>query len=176
MTELDPQCRAARAWISATIDGEATDAERRALASHLSGCASCQGWSAVAGSLALRIRTAEPEPLPVPSFTPAAEHFVTGPPLLPRRRRRTLVANVLGVAAVAAGIAAAVGLAARPDAPAPQAAPTVPVLTVAQQPSWFVDGRPVGQEASQRDRSTQLRNVPLNPQHVVPAANADDEP
>jgi anti-sigma factor RsiW len=98
--ELDPKCQAARVWISAAIDGEATETERAALRSHVADCAACREWAALAESLVLRVRTAEPA-LPVrqlvlPPAVPARRHRRTG--------SRALVAVALAGAAIAAGV------------------------------------------------------------------------
>ncbi len=99
--ELNPTCQAVRVWISAAVDGEATETERAALRAHVAECAACSEWSALAESLVLRVRTAEPaRPL---------QQLVL-PPQQPARRRRgrgrvrTVAAVGLAVAAVAAGV------------------------------------------------------------------------
>jgi predicted anti-sigma-YlaC factor YlaD len=101
--ELDPICQAARVWISAAIDGEATGTERAALRTHVSECAGCREWAALAESLALRVRTAEPavpsRQLVLPPPRPAAR-----PVRRIRMRSRAIAAVGLAAAAVAAGV------------------------------------------------------------------------
>jgi predicted anti-sigma-YlaC factor YlaD len=98
--ELNPKCQAVRVWISAAVDGEATETERAALRAHVAECAACSEWSALAESLVLRVRTAEPaRPLQQLVLPPQQQ--------TPRRRRartRTFAAVGLAVAAVAAGV------------------------------------------------------------------------
>ncbi len=84
--ELDPTCQAARVWISAAIDGEATETERAGLRAHVAGCAACREWAALAESLALRVRTAEPAVPsrqlvlpPAPSAVPCGGAAVAAP-------------------------------------------------------------------------------------------------
>jgi anti-sigma factor RsiW len=97
--ELPPTCQIARIWISAAIDGEATETERAALRSHLADCAACREWAALSESLVLRVRTAEPaEPM---------RQLVLPPAPRARRRRagsRTFAAVGLAAAAIAAGV------------------------------------------------------------------------
>jgi anti-sigma factor RsiW len=97
--ELDPKCQAARVWISAAIDGEATATERTALRSHVADCAACREWAALAESLVLRVRTAEPA-------QPTRQLVL--PPGEPVRRRRTGSCAVVAVALAGAAIAAGV--------------------------------------------------------------------
>jgi predicted anti-sigma-YlaC factor YlaD len=98
--ELNPKCQAVRVWISAAVDGEATETERAALRAHVAECAACSEWAALAESLVLRVRTAEPaRPLKQLVLPPQQQ--------TPRRRRartRTFAAVGLAVAAVAAGV------------------------------------------------------------------------
>jgi predicted anti-sigma-YlaC factor YlaD len=98
--ELNPKCQAVRVWISAAVDGEATETERAALRAHVAECAACSEWAALAESLVLRVRTAEPaRPLQQLVLPPQQQ--------TPRRRRartRTFAAVGLAVAAVAAGV------------------------------------------------------------------------
>jgi predicted anti-sigma-YlaC factor YlaD len=98
--ELNPKCQAVRVWISAAVDGEATETERAALRAHVAECAACSEWAALAESLVLRVRTAEPaRPLKQLVLPPQQE--------APRRRRgrtRTFAAVGLAIAAVAAGV------------------------------------------------------------------------
>jgi predicted anti-sigma-YlaC factor YlaD len=97
--ELDPKCQAARVWISAAIDGEATEIERTALRAHVADCAACREWAALAESLVLRVRTAEPAQPTRQLVLPPVER-------LSRRRTgpRALVAVALAGAAIAAGV------------------------------------------------------------------------
>lgn len=98
--ELDPKCQAARVWISAAIDGEATETERAALRSHVADCAACREWAALAESLVLRVRTAEP--------AQPVRQLVLAPVPRARHRHRTgsraLAAVALAGAAIAAGV------------------------------------------------------------------------
>ncbi|MEO9177242.1 MAG: zf-HC2 domain-containing protein [Gaiellales bacterium] len=99
-SELDPICQAARVWISAAVDGEASVIERAAVRAHVVECASCAEWAALAESLVLHVRTAEParptRPLVLPPPAPIAR---------PRRSHgRVAVAVALGVAAISAGV------------------------------------------------------------------------
>ena len=96
--ELDPKCQAARVWISAAIDGEATETERMALRSHVAECAACREWAALAESLVLRVRTAEPA-RPMRQLVLPPLSGSTAGDWLPRLRGRGLA-----VAAVAAGV------------------------------------------------------------------------
>jgi anti-sigma factor RsiW len=96
--ELNPKCQAVRVWISAAVDGEATETERASLRAHVAECDACSEWAALAESLVLRVRTAEPaRPL---------QQLVLPPQQRARRggRARTVAAVGLAVAAVAAGV------------------------------------------------------------------------
>jgi predicted anti-sigma-YlaC factor YlaD len=99
--EPDPTCQAARVWISAAVDGEAGDLERAAVRGHLATCQACREWAALAESLVLRVRTAEPA-------RPSRSLLVPPPAVAPRprrrRRARAAVAVALGAAAIAAGV------------------------------------------------------------------------
>jgi predicted anti-sigma-YlaC factor YlaD len=98
--ELDPTCQAARVWISAAVDGEATGLERAAVRGHVAECAACREWAALAESLVLHVRTAEPA-------RPSRPLVLPPPASLPRSRRRrsrAVVAVALGVAAIAGGV------------------------------------------------------------------------
>jgi anti-sigma factor RsiW len=134
--ELDPTCQAARVWISAAIDGEATPTERTALRSHLADCTACREWAALAESLVLRVRTAEPAQ---PTRT-----LVLPPPRVVQRRRRTgsraLAAVALAGAAIAAGVfsgSLGAGAPARQDQPSQRV-----VVAIADTP---VVGEPIVQ-------------------------------
>ena len=98
--ELDPKCQAARVWISAAIDGEATETERAGLRAHVAECAACREWAALAESLVLRVRTAEPA-------VPSRQLVLPPAPVVRRRRRRgarAIAAVSLAAAAIAAGV------------------------------------------------------------------------
>jgi predicted anti-sigma-YlaC factor YlaD len=98
--ELDPKCQAARVWISAAIDGEATDHERAGLRAHVAECPACREWAALAESLVLRVRTAEPA-------VPSRQLVLPPAPVVRRRRRggtRAIAAVSLAAAAIAAGV------------------------------------------------------------------------
>jgi predicted anti-sigma-YlaC factor YlaD len=99
--ELDPKCQAARVWISAAIDGEATETERAGLRAHVAECPACREWAALAESLVLRVRTAEPA-------VPSRQLVLPPAPQIARRRRRrgsrTVAAVSLAAAAIAAGV------------------------------------------------------------------------
>jgi predicted anti-sigma-YlaC factor YlaD len=100
--ELDPKCQAARVWISAAADGEATETERAGLRAHLAECAACREWAALAESLVLRVRTAAPA-------VPSRQLVLPPAPAVPiRRHRRTGTRAVAAVALAAAAIAAGV--------------------------------------------------------------------
>jgi predicted anti-sigma-YlaC factor YlaD len=98
--ELDPKCQAARVWISAAIDGEATETERTALRAHIADCVACREWAALAESLVLRVRTAAPA---LPS-----RQLVLPPPAPRVRRRRLPVRAVAAVTLAAAAVAGGV--------------------------------------------------------------------
>jgi predicted anti-sigma-YlaC factor YlaD len=98
-SELDPKCQAARVWISAAVDGEATETERAALRAHVAECAPCREWSALAESLVLRVRTAEPARPMRRLVLPPAE-----PVRRRRSRSRALAVVGVSVAAIAAGV------------------------------------------------------------------------
>jgi anti-sigma factor RsiW len=97
--ELNPTCQAVRVWISAAVDGEATETERAALRAHVAECAACAEWAALAESLVLRVRTAAParprQQLVLPPHQPARRR---------RGRTRAATAVALAVAAVTAGV------------------------------------------------------------------------
>jgi predicted anti-sigma-YlaC factor YlaD len=97
--ELNPKCQAVRVWISAAVDGEATETERAALRAHVAECAACREWAALAESLVLRVRTAAPA-------RPQQQLVLPPHPVARRRRGRTRAAAAVGlaVAAVAAGV------------------------------------------------------------------------
>jgi predicted anti-sigma-YlaC factor YlaD len=99
-SELDPKCQAVRVWISAAVDGEATGIERAAVRAHVADCAACREWAALAESLVLRVRTAEParptRQLVLPPPEPVAHSR--------RSRSRAALAVALGAAAIAGGV------------------------------------------------------------------------
>jgi predicted anti-sigma-YlaC factor YlaD len=118
-SELDPKCQAARVWISAAVDGEATGIERAAVRAHVADCASCAEWAALAESLVLHVRTAEParptRRLVLPPPAPVAR---------PRRSRsRVALAVALGVAAISAGVFAGTVRTGSTVSPSPSAPP-----------------------------------------------------
>lgn len=135
----DPRCQAARVWISAAADDEATGAERSALAAHLAECSDCRNWAALAGSLALRIRTAEPV-APLHAVEAPAPVSAAAIPLGPRRARRLRAA---AAAIAVSGVAAMVGMLVSSSASTgtgPDAPRTSRQILVADRSPGFVDG------------------------------------
>jgi predicted anti-sigma-YlaC factor YlaD len=132
---VDVRCRATRVWISSAVDGEATRSELAAMRSHLAECADCRAWAALAESLALRVRTAEPvatDDLFVPS-APEVETF--------RRRRRPPLRAILASSGVAAALVGGILVASAPHGGAPTTtASSGPVITVASNSPGVVDG------------------------------------
>jgi predicted anti-sigma-YlaC factor YlaD len=118
-SELDPICQAARVWISAAVDGEASVIERAAVRAHVAECASCAEWAALAESLVLNVRTAEP--------ARPTRRLVLPPPApveRPRRSRgRTSVAVALCVAAISAGVFVGTVGSGSPVSPSPSSPP-----------------------------------------------------
>ena len=119
--ELHPTCQAARVWISAAVDGEATELERAAVRGHVAECAACREWAALAESLVLRVRTAEP--------ARPTRQLVLPPPVRqaqPRRgrsRTRAALAVALGAAAIAGGVFAGTYSSGGTPGPSPSAPP-----------------------------------------------------
>ena len=99
---LPPLCEIARLWISMAADGEASEVERAALDEHLEHCDDCAEWRALAEAVVLHVRTTPPSPAP--------EGLL--PVLAPRRSRRRGLAVRAGGLAVAASVAAVLGVAA----------------------------------------------------------------
>lgn len=96
--DLYPHCRTARVWISADLDGEATQHEQVALRAHLEECPECRAFAALVGAVTLHVRTSEPATV---SRAPMVLR-------LPRPRRRgARVGRVLAPLAAAAAAAAA---------------------------------------------------------------------
>jgi predicted anti-sigma-YlaC factor YlaD len=162
----DPRCEAARVWISAAADDEATAAERTALGAHLAECSDCRNWAALAGSLALRIRTAEPV-LPLHAVEAPATAAPGVIPLRPHRARR-----LRGAAAAIAvsGVAAMVGVlvsSSTTTGNGPSAPRTSRQILVADRSPGFVDGivgldrtappRPVARDRLTPDEGAQRR-------------------
>jgi predicted anti-sigma-YlaC factor YlaD len=143
--ELDPKCQAARVWISAAIDGEATDVERAGLRAHVAECPACREWAALAESLVLRVRTAEPA-------VPSRQLVLPPAPQVVRRRRRrgtrTLAAVSLAAAAIAAGVFTGTLGAGTPEQ---QHNPPERVMYVAIADTPVI-GTPIGQPARPQDR------------------------
>jgi predicted anti-sigma-YlaC factor YlaD len=170
---FDPRCQAARVWISAAVDSEATDAERMALRLHLSECEACRSWAAQAESISLQVRTAAP--------VEASRPFAFPETATARRTRRTHQARVR-VAAFASPLlaAAAIGgvLLSGALEPAPQTrprAPKPPVITVAVSSQGFVAGLPVagGVDVLPRDgRPRQPAPEPVPRNLALPGDNS----
>jgi predicted anti-sigma-YlaC factor YlaD len=158
MSGIDPRCQAARVWISAAADDEATDAERTALQAHLAECAACRRWEALAGSLALRIRTAEPVGLsaPVPAPVEAFAPPVPMPALLARRHaarlRGVMAAVAVGAVASIAGVLVSAGTTGTAGRSASRTASVGQTLLVASRAQGFLDGV-VGRGVVGLDRS-----------------------
>jgi predicted anti-sigma-YlaC factor YlaD len=134
----DPRCQAARVWISAAADDEASEVERTALGAHLAECADCRNWAALAGSLALRIRTAEPVvPLhAVEAPEPAASTVI------PLRRHRARRLRGAAAAIAVSGVAAMVGMlvsSSTTTGNGPNAPRTSREILVADRSPGFVD-------------------------------------
>ena len=118
-SELDPKCQAVRVWISAAVDGEATEIERAAVRAHVAECAACGEWAALAESLVLHVRTAEPA-------RPTRQLVLPPPVPVARRRRsrpRAALAVALGVAAIAGGVFAGTFRTGSTVQPSPSAPP-----------------------------------------------------
>ncbi len=135
---LDVRCRAARVWISSAVDGEATRSELVAMRAHLAECAECRAWAALAESLALQVRTAEPavtHDLFVPS-SPETDIETAG-----RRRRRIPLRALLATSGVAAALVAGIVVASGSTHGSPTTtAGSAPVITVASNAPGVVDG------------------------------------
>jgi predicted anti-sigma-YlaC factor YlaD len=130
---LDVRCRAARVWISSAVDGEATRSELAAMRAHLAECADCRGWAALAESLALQVRTAEPV-VTDDLFVPSA----TEPDV---RRRRAPLRAILATSGVAAALVGGIIVASAPHGSGPTStAGPAPVITVASNTPGVVDG------------------------------------
>jgi predicted anti-sigma-YlaC factor YlaD len=134
---LDVRCRAARVWISSAVDGEATRSELVAMRAHLAECADCRAWAALAESLALQVRTAEPavtHDLFVPA-SPETEIETAG-----RRRRRIPLRALLATSGVAAALVAGIVVASGSNQGSPTTTGSAPVITVASNAAGVVDG------------------------------------
>jgi predicted anti-sigma-YlaC factor YlaD len=145
--ELEPQCQASRVWISAAIDGEATDAERAGLRAHVADCAACREWAALAESLVLRVRTAEPA-------VPSRQLVLPPAPAVPVvRRRRRAGSRVFAAVSVAAAVIAAgffTGTLGQ-GTPEQQRTPPERVMYVAIADTPVI-GQPIGQQTTGRPR------------------------
>jgi predicted anti-sigma-YlaC factor YlaD len=176
---LDPRCQAARVWISAAIDAEASDAERAALRLHLSECHACRSWAALAESVSLQVRTSAPiEPVMLFSFpeTEPARRPARRSPLRARARAAAFASPLLAAAAVA-GVLLSGALQSAPPQTTQSHTPRQPVLTVAQVRSdGFVAGSSNQGGSDMRPRDTQQQQaaqvpVPRNrdlPEDAVP--------
>jgi predicted anti-sigma-YlaC factor YlaD len=96
------QCEHARVWAALAPDGELSELERRSLRSHLHTCPACTRFALEVESVALLLRTEEPER---PAY----------PITLPRvvRRRHALAIRSRPVVAAAAVALMAIGIASR---------------------------------------------------------------
>ena len=134
--DLYPHCRTARVWISADLDGETTQHEQVALRAHLEECPECRAFAALAGTVTLRIRTAEPA---VASRAPMVLR-------LPRQRRRGLRAGrilaPLTAAAAAAAATAVLAFSGVFGASEPQVDTPAPIATVARDDAPLLDAVP----------------------------------
>lgn len=134
---LDPRCQAARVWISAATDGEASEAEQAGLRLHLAECTACRSWAALAESVSLQVRTsapiepsrpfAFPEPEPEPVLRPSRRRRS---PLRARARAAAFASPLLAAAAVA-GVLLSGALQTAPQT-GQQRQPRQPVITVAK--------------------------------------------
>src|SRR5690348_11587266 len=104
---LDPRCQAARVWISASVDAEASEAEHHALRLHLADCQACRSWAALAESVSLQVRTSAPLEPGRPFAFPEPEPV---PVLEERRARRRLLAGRARLAAYASPLIAAAAI------------------------------------------------------------------
>jgi predicted anti-sigma-YlaC factor YlaD len=133
---LDPRCQAARVWISAAVDAEASDAERAALRLHVSECSACRSWAALAESVSLQVRTSSPVEPARPFAFPEPELPVPvrrgRRPSLPRRSRIAAFASPVLAAAAVAGVLLSGVLQSAPRTSQQEHSPRQPVLTVAQ--------------------------------------------
>ena len=109
---LDVRCRAARVWISSAVDGEATRSELVAMRAHLAECTECRAWAALAESLALQVRTAEPA-VTHDLFVPSSPE--TDIETADRRRRRIPLRALLATSGVAAALVAGIVVASGVD-------------------------------------------------------------
>ena len=96
------QCEHARVWAALAPDGELSELERRSLRSHLLTCETCARFALEVESVALLLRSEEPEQ---PAY----------PVTLPRvvRRRHAFVTRARPVVAAAAVALMAIGIASR---------------------------------------------------------------
>jgi predicted anti-sigma-YlaC factor YlaD len=144
-TGLDPRCEAARVWISAAIDAEATESERAALRLHLAECSLCRSWAAQAESVSLQVRTSAPVEPARPFAFPEPEVVAPAPaPLRQRRRvRRAYVAAVASPLVAAAAVAGVLFSGALQPGQRETKVPLPPALTVAVNEQGLVAGSPV---------------------------------
>jgi anti-sigma factor RsiW len=174
---LAPRCQAARVWISAAVDGEASDAERAALRLHLAECHACRAWAALAESVSLQVRTSAPiepaGPFAFPEQQPVRR--ARRSPLRARARVAAFASPLLAAAAVA-GVFLSGALQSTPPT-TQQHSPRQPVLTVAQvNAEGFVAGSSSPGGWDMRPRDTQQQQavqvpVPRNrdlPEDAVP--------
>jgi predicted anti-sigma-YlaC factor YlaD len=132
---LDPRCQSARVMISSATDDEVTDVERAALRTHLDSCGDCRRWAAVAESLALRIRTADP--VPFAARLPYEEPVRARTVVRRRRLRRVAASLAVGAAAAAAGAIVSSGPS---SGPATASSPGAGQLIVADASAGYPDG------------------------------------
>jgi predicted anti-sigma-YlaC factor YlaD len=131
---LDVRCRAARVWISSAVDGEATRSELVAMRAHLADCADCRAWAALAESLALQVRTAQPA-VTDDLFVPTVPEKASAP------RRRLPLRALLAASGVAAALIGGIIVASAPQQGTPTATSgSTPVITVASNARGVLDG------------------------------------
>lgn len=135
---LPPLCEMARLWVSMAADDEVTDVERAALEEHLTECAECAEWRALAEAVVLHVRTTPPSAVP-DGLLPA---------LPPKRSRRNGFALRAGGVLAAASAAAVLGVAmagwhSSPPAQAQSGVVRPSEIVVGWNTSGSLDGRPV---------------------------------
>jgi anti-sigma factor RsiW len=127
-------CVRSREWTSLALDGELSEFELHVMREHLRRCLSCAAFAADLDAITEAIRSAEAAP-------------VASPVTLPQRRR--VSAGMARVAAVAAVLVGAVGIAG--SLTLPQDGPALPAVNPRQGPSDEMADRLI--------RSVKMQNV-----------------